>query len=80
MSLVTDKHLLGDESYYCLWELALISKIKTKLRKTKIIGEESFDEVLSTLGHLVKFCLHYIDIRWSCLWGIVLIDVGSTLP
>lgn len=65
---VDDKCLLEDKSYYYLWELALISKSKTKLRKTKVIREESFGEGLSTLGYPAVY------------GGIVLIDVGSTLP
>lgn len=48
---VDDKRLLEDKSYYYLWGLALISKSKTKLRKTKVIREESFGEGLSTLGY-----------------------------
>lgn len=52
---VDDKCLLEDTSYYCLWGLALISKIKTKLRKTKVIREESFGEGLSTLGYPVVY-------------------------
>jgi hypothetical protein len=55
MSSVADKCLLGDKSYYCLWEFTLISKIKTKLRKSKVTREESFDEGSFTLGcHVVR--------------------------
>lgn len=56
MFLVVDKCFLGDKFYYCLWEFILISKIKIKLRKSKVIREESFDEGLFILGcYVVRF-------------------------